>query len=190
MRRSGVQIPEAAPRKHVANKRVLRDSTEKADPLEADLPQICHRLISVADRFCCLGGPFACLLPGRLRVLSGCRPVLIRDLSVLMLRFCVLSTRADETGPDLRRENSLPRLAPRAPFLPVDSSPCRLRNPVRAPRSFLVGIQPRQSVDRRDLSSGESHQSIRECRRSRCDTCEESRIRRRHLPGDAVAPVP
>ena len=70
---------------------------------------------------------------------------------------------------------------------PLDSSPCRLRNPVGASRSFLVGIQPRQSVDRRDLSSGASHQSIRECRRSRGDTCDEPRIRRRHLSSEAVA---
>jgi hypothetical protein len=74
---------------------------------------ICHRLTSVANRYCCLGGPFACLLPGRLRVLSGCLPVLIRDLSVLILRFGVLGRRADETGPDRRR--SEPSAAGAAP---------------------------------------------------------------------------
>ena len=117
MRRSGVQIPEAAPRKHVASKRVYGDSTATADPLEADLPLICHRLISVANRFCCLLGPFTRLLPSRLRDLPSRSPVLPRRLSLLMLRFRVLGRRADETGPDRTREQPS-ALGPRLPFLP------------------------------------------------------------------------
>ena len=122
MRRSGVQIPEAAPRKHVAGKRVLGDSTETADPVEADLPQICHRLIPVASWFSCLGGPFARLLPSRLRGLSGRLPVLPRRLSVLLLRSRVLGRRADETGTDRRREQPSAR-GPRLPFVPGGLQP-------------------------------------------------------------------
>ena len=35
--------------------------------------------------------------------LAGCWPILLRALSTLILRFCALSRRADETGPDRRR---------------------------------------------------------------------------------------
>ena len=84
---------------------------------------ICHRLIPVADRFCCLGGPSGRFLPSRLHFLSGCRPVLIRDLSVLMLRFRVLGRRADETGPDRRRNE--PSAACAAGAVPVRWAPAR-----------------------------------------------------------------
>ena len=161
MRRSGVQIPEAAPRKHVANERVLGDSIATADPLEADLPQICHRLIPVASWFCCLGGPFARLLPGRLRVLSGRRPVSPRRLPVLMLRFRVLGRRADETGPDRRRDQPS-ALGPRLPFLPDGLLPgvqvqedcahgLHRRNPSCMPRK--PGSQQRKPDPHRKCSS-------------------------------------
>ena len=78
MHRSGVQIPEAAPRKHVANRRVLRDSTETADPLEAELPQIDLGRDPVLQplgpfrpppgkSFACLVGSLTCLATSRVR---------------------------------------------------------------------------------------------------------------------------
>ena len=181
MRRSGVQIPEAAPRKNVAGKRFLGDPTATADRLEADLPQIDF---------------------GREPVLRPRRPFrppparsstrLVRLLTCLATSPACPAASPLCLGQESRRDWTRPeeRAARGCRSCPVDSSPCRLRNPVRVSRSFLVGIHPRQSVDRRDLCSGESRQSIRECRRSRCDTCEGSRIRRRHLPGEAVAPLP
>jgi len=117
---------------------------------------ICHRLIPVANRFCCLGVPSGRVLPSRLHFLSGCRPVLIRDLSVLMLRFRVLGRRADETGPDRRRNK--PFAAGAAGAVPVRWAPARgaaessgsvarpsLGNPDGTLNSEMTLVYPRHS---------------------------------------------
>ena len=186
MRRSGVQIPEGAPRKHVASKRVLGDPTATADRLEADLPQIDFGREPVLRPRRPFRPPPARSSTRLVRLLTclATSPA-CPDASLLCLG---QESRRDWTRPEKRAALRGRRRGCRS--CPVDSSPFRLRNPVRASRSFLEGIQPRQSVHRRDLSIGESHQSIRECRRPGCDTCDESRIRRRHLPGEAVAPFP